>query len=77
MAEVKCIGFGVTDLDSVPGCTAGLKRDCGYLLSEPVSTSVQWIVVRIKGDNGRGKRAGYNRQVLVSCDFVAPGWGHA
>lgn len=44
----------------------------GHVLSEPVSTSVKWIIVRIKWGDGHGKRASYNRQELL-WSFVAPG----
>lgn len=75
VAEAKRIGFGVADLDSVPGCTAWEKCDCGHLLSEPVATSVEWIVVRAKWDNGHGMTASCDWQVLLACSFVAPGGG--
>lgn len=34
----------------------------GHVLSEPVSTSVKWIIVRIKRGHGHGERASYHGQ---------------
>lgn len=70
VAELNSLALGsqtwIQFLATLLGCVTG------HVLSEPVSTSVKWIIGRIKWGDGRGKRASYNRQKLL-WSFVAPG----
>ena len=70
--SIKLIGFRVTDLDSVPGYSVRWNVT-GHLISETVSTSVKWIIVRIQWDYRRGERASYKWQGWLSGSCMAPG----